>query len=636
MGRLLRPDAPVLTTLLLLACAGPDEGITPQPDRAAGERAPLTSTCDDTDEVRCLLPWPSSRFTAQDPATSTGLRVAVEPEAWPVEEDLSWLGLADGFSRLSAVATAFDAALDADGLDGSLLLLVAEPGEPSFGQVVPLELETIVQGNLTPETLIIGRPAEPLVANADHVVVVLDSLRTDAGEPLPDERPTQVALGLEAALNDDEEALRAYHAPTLLLLDATGIEPEAVLRVWDFTTRSTEDPWRRVLALREAVATAGPPSAVVDALELREAPQLLRVTGRLPGCPRFLDDDDALVLGDDGLPVLQGEHEVDFRVFVPEGGGDYPVALYGHGTGGGVTDGSFAEALAGEGWGKANLHWRGWNEDELLGTLTSLGPFLEGSARSTGGVLQSMSDGFCLSRALEGELGDALAAKTLGGEPNPAGGRRPDMAEPMWVGRSMGGTLGAVFAAAHTDIVAGALNVPGGGWSHMIPRSWLYEYGVQAMMAAHYDDEIDQTLALIVAQGVWDEVDGAVWADRAVERGLVFLLQESIGDPIVPNPGTEILARALGAVQLEPAVEVVEGLDAQPGPLATSALEQFRVASDEMFAIHDFVDDDTYAAQAAHEQLAAFATSVAVGAPEIAHPETCTDHGVDGSCDFSE
>ncbi len=627
--------APLLP--LLLACTAPPNAVPPQIDRLSGVRAPLSASCDAQDALRCLLPWPSNAFTVPDASSATGLRLALAPEALPIDDDPSFLNLAEGFSRITGLAAGFEAALDESSLDGALLLLEAQPGRQGYGQAVPLLTEQLTQGELTPETLLIGRPLAPLAANADHVAVVLDSLRDAEGAALPVQRLTRVALELEAPADPSEEALRAYHAPTRSLLEQAGIEPGGVLRVWDFTTRSQEDPWRRTQALFEAMGQVEEWSAVVDTAELRDDPVALRVSGRIEDVPLFTDEEGWLVLDEDGLPLQQGSHEVSFRVFVPVGTGDYPVAFYGHGTGGGVTDGSFDDELASAGYAKANLAWTGWNEDELLDTLTSLSRFFEGSSRSTAGLLQSLADGMALSLALEGSLEEALAADSLAGLDNPAAGRRPNLSAPLWTGRSMGGTLGVVFATAHPSVQAGALNVPGAGWSHLIPRSWLYEYGVEAVMATTYDDELDQALALIAGQLAWDDVDGAVWADLALDQGMAFLLQESIGDPILPNLGSEILAASLGAVQLDPCIEDIAGLDHSSEPVvAASAIEQFHVASEEMFDIHDFIDDDTLAAQAAREQLTMLAESARAGSPQLAHPEICLEQGWDGSCDFGE
>ena len=95
------PEICVLGVALLLMPGCESNDLPSQPDREPGQRTPLTSACDRLDELRCLLPWPSSTFTAVDSSTETGLRLAVEASSLFVEDDPSALNRADGFSRIT-------------------------------------------------------------------------------------------------------------------------------------------------------------------------------------------------------------------------------------------------------------------------------------------------------------------------------------------------------------------------------------------------------------------------------------------------------------------------------------------------------------------------------------------------------
>ena len=630
----------MLLPLLLLACnPGEDSGLTMPLDRAPGERAPLTASCDAQDPLRCHLPWPSSRFTKLDETTTTGLRLAVNEFELPIEDNPTFLNLSDGFSRIGGLATGFEGTLDPGSLEGSMLLFVAQPGHAEYGASWPLRLELREGGSSSsPEALVIGRPLRALPANADHVAVLLDSLTDADGGGLPVERDTLLALGLEEPTDADEAALVAYHAPTRSLLAEQGISSVRVLRIWDFTTRSQLDATRRGRALQEAATEAGAagPDVSIDSVEWRDDELLAVVLGTLQGLPYFRTVEDNLALGEDGMPVQQGTHDVPFRVCIPVGSGDWPVALYGHGTGGQLEDDAFDEALAAEGFGKVNLRFTGWTGDEVMETFTGLGYFLQGSARSTAGLLQALSDGMAVSAALDSTLGDALAAETLGGEPNPAAGRRPDVSEPIWVGGSLGGTMGAVVSAAHPDIRYGVLNVPGAGWTHMIPDSHTWEEFLRLILGASYDDPIDEQLAMVMGQGAWDDVDGAAWIEAAAEKESVFLLQESMGDPILRNICTEILAGSLGATQIDPSLEEIVDLEHSDGPvMGATAIEQFRVPDTGAYDVHGFAARDTLAGDAALEQILEFMSSALAGEPSISHPEGCSGVTEDGSCDFT-
>ena len=94
--------------LFLAACAPASDAPSGIVDREAGDRTPLSGLCDDTDPTRCALPWPSSTFTGVDKSTQTGLRVVVTPHALPVDDDVDFMNAANGFSRISGIATAFE------------------------------------------------------------------------------------------------------------------------------------------------------------------------------------------------------------------------------------------------------------------------------------------------------------------------------------------------------------------------------------------------------------------------------------------------------------------------------------------------------------------------------------------------
>ena len=107
-------NARILPLLLVIgaACNRGDFDVT---ERAPGARAPLSADCDDQDPLRCLLPWPSSAYLVANPDTATGVQVDVEASSLPIVDDPKFLNAADGFSRLTPVATAWPYRLDVGG-----------------------------------------------------------------------------------------------------------------------------------------------------------------------------------------------------------------------------------------------------------------------------------------------------------------------------------------------------------------------------------------------------------------------------------------------------------------------------------------------------------------------------------------
>ncbi len=634
----------LLALVGLGACAADDAGSVRVVPREAGVRGPLSAPCDLTDDTRCALPWPSNTFTVADASTATGLRVAVTTEATPVDDDLTFMNLADGFSRATGVVFGFEVPVDlaaADwnpasslSADSPLQVINIQSGHPLEGQRMAYRSEW--RDLSTPRDsryLLVGRPVQVLAPDADHVAVVLSSVGS-AERP----REVEVALGLTPPTTDYEALRAGYFAPVVDALTRSGVDLESVVRLTEFTTRSAADPTHRMHHMMD-VLDQGVEDLDVEIESVSVAPSAgvaAIVRGKLTGAPSFLQEDGHLALDSRGLPRVVGLTDITFRLSIPAAEGDYRIALFGHGTGGDVTDPSFDDELGQEGIGKLSLRFDGWTGDDFVFTLVNFATFLEGSARSTAGLMQALAGGTVLLTALDGVLGETMAGETLLGEPNPAAGRYPLTDDVAWLGGSMGGTMGAVVVSADPRLQTAVLNVPGAGWTHMVPYSLLYESGMESIMLEVYNDPLDLQVAMVMAQNNWDDVDGAVWGDEALEAGGTFLLQQVMDDPILPNLGTELLANALQAGQLSPSLQSVVGLQPVEGVVTSgAALTQFRVPEEGQYDVHGFAGRDTLAADAALEQILHLLLTTWAGAPEIIHPTICSEVGSDDRCDFS-
>lgn len=618
---------------VLFACS--DETLLP---RKAGERRPLTSTCGVMDSTRCLLPWPSNGF-AERSATDTGLLLALEADAFEYVEDPSSLNLADGFSRVTPIMTGFPGRIApgsvGDGLEGSLRLINAQPDSGRFGEVEALRLQ--VYRTRDGESFLLGFPRRRLEAGSDYVVVVLDELETEDGSELAPERTTLVALGLVSPSSEDEERLVAYFAPIRELLRDKGIPFERVLRVWDFTTRSEADPLRRVQAMRAAAIGAlenGEVSLVIDKVEQGQGDIALIVEARLSGLPGFRTKEGDLVFADRYTPTRVGPHDTPIRLVLPRGTGDYDVALYGHGTGGSFRDDAFDSDMAAAGILKAGVHFHGWDEEVIL-TLGSLVQMLKGTSRSSAGLMQALADLAAIQRAVPTLVADALAQAEVGGVTNPSPGRRPRAVPPVWTGGSLGGTMGMVHASADPDLRHAVLNVPGAAWTHFIPGSDIYEM-MKTIMRDNFGGEADMMLAIAMSQNNWDDVDGAVWAGAAGLERPIALLQQSMGDPILPGPGTEMAAAVLDAVHVGPPLEQILDLPVRNEAVGRSAITQFKVPQGSVFEVHGFAARNTPAGRAARDQIFGFLQSSLAGTSRIDFPQGCVESGREQTCDFSQ
>ncbi|MDX2012858.1 MAG: hypothetical protein SFW67_21850 [Myxococcaceae bacterium] len=621
-----------LVGLLVLVACGPSG---PAP-RAPGTRAPLPVGCDAQDTTRCLLPWPNNAFTVKDETTPTGLRVALERRWLPNPDAPEPLNRLDGFSVVGALAVGFDRPVQvATGPQRATALRVFQgsPGE-GRGTEVPLRL-SLTADSTSPASLLIGYPLRPFAYDTDYVAVALDEVTGADGARLEAPRRVRVALALEAPQDDAEAALAAYHAPTRALLRDVSVEAGRVLRVWDFTTRSVESvraPFEAMRAATLAAVAAG--SVTVEFSSARPlGADALELRGTVRGLLRFVDGGGLL---GPGLPVATGVRTVPLRVVLPRVSAPYPFVVYGHGTGGTVNDDTFDGDIVGLGAGKLNLEFDGWTETTALDTLIGLDKRYTGSERSTARLLQSLADASALEALLDGALGEALTAPMLLGVANPAAGQRNDPARRVYAGGSLGGTMGYVHALTEPRVTAAVLNVPGAGWTHFVPTSGPFT-ALDALFGTTTPSALDRALSVVMTQGSWDPVDGAAWAATGVRPGLVALVQESMGDPILPNIGTHLVATSSNAVQVGAVLEPVEGVSRVPVAEGRTALTQFRISNRNTDPIdrHGFGGRDTSAGRAAREQIRAFIDSAWRGAPRIAVPPGCTRAGLD-SCDFGE
>jgi len=221
----------------------------------------------------------------------------------------------------------------------------------------------------------------------------------------------------------------------------------------------------------------------------------------------------------------------------------------------------------------------------------------------------------------------------LGGQPNPAAGRRPDLSRATWTGGSLGGTMGLAYTGVSDRIRHAVLNVPGGAWTHFIPGSELY-IALRPAMAGGQSSYMDFRMALAMSQGAWDDVDGANWADELAEGDGAALVQQSMGDTVLPNPGSEFAAGAVGATQLGAVLREVPGIPHAEEVVGSSGYTQFGAPGTSPLSVHGFAARDGVAGAAAREQIFDFISSVLEGTPRIRVPQACRDNTPAGSCDF--
>jgi hypothetical protein len=133
-----------------------------------------------------------------------------------------------------------------------------------------------------------------------------------------------------------------------------------------------------------------------------------------------------------------------------------------------------------------------------------------------------------------------------------------------------------------------------------------------------------------MAQTIFDPADGATFGELSRAGGDVYLIQESMGDRVLPNPGSEFVAITAGATQVgTPLAEIVD-LEQAESVAGASGITQFRVYDEGLYDVHGFAARDTPAGNAAFDQIQSFLHSAWDGAPLITVPAGCPS----GVCDF--
>lgn len=633
--------------------AGP---ITPVADRREGERQALALGCDPTDPARCLMPWPSASFMRDDEVQATRVRLDI-PQAGVVrDDDVAGLNRADGFSRATPLITAFSANIDqaslGDGVTGAVRIIVADG--PMRGTLVPVRSTLVApQDTRFPETGLVAYPRTLLAAATEHIVVVTDDLRVTEGPALTANDETRAALGLQTPRTPAQEHLRAWHAPTRTLLQRANIDPARVLRVWGFVTRSHDQPLAALRAMRARAIEAlrdGSATVRIDSVSVPSDPTAaLLVNGKIVGLPRWVND-RRLLTRQAGVPVTVAgmTYDAPFRVLLPRGGmGPYPAVVFGHGMGGEVTDSSFDHLLTNAGAAKINIRFDGLTELEMAPTFLGFSRMNLGVEQAESVLLQALAGGMAVIHSMRGvtpegvalpaasNLRDILAAPMVGTMVNPLAGRHANPDTLTWAGGSLGGTMGITMVNAEPQFLAGVANVPGAAWSHFLIRSVLFDL-VRAGLQRIYNSTLDIHLQLAVSQTHWDEVDGAVWAD-AQENPHPLLIQEAMGDPVLPNLGTEFAASSLGAVQVGAVLVPMSGVTSVDAADGRTTITQFRGPSSITDAsdIHGFAARSGLHTDAALEQIETFLRSAWAGRARAVLPRNCANNTPARSCDFS-
>ncbi|OGQ13694.1 MAG: hypothetical protein A2138_27950 [Deltaproteobacteria bacterium RBG_16_71_12] len=378
-----------------------------------------------------------------------------------------------------------------------------------------------------------------------------------------------------------------FDADVFPVVERAGIARGALQLAWDFTTGSDErttDDMLHARAASLAAIDASPPVVTVDAvfeddevaLAVDDHPELTwRMIYGTFTAPRVVEGNEPgtkLLRDADGLPMAEGAIEVPFIAAVPasvrDGAAGMPV-LFGHGFFGskdeleGFAARNIMNAVRGVGFA---IDWQGMSDADIGRVVATVGGEVDKSIDFAERVPQAMVNWHALSRAIESGAFFGHDAFTR----PPARPGRDELRVPVidvskptcFIGISMGHILGGTMTALNPDVRRTALQVGGAAFSTMMFRARPFSRFL-FLMDISMPDALDQQKLHAHMQSQLDRIDPASYARFLFDEELPIgpsnapdgrhaLLQMGVGDPQVPNIGTELHARTLG-------VPVVEG-----------------------------------------------------------------------------
>jgi hypothetical protein len=529
-----------------------------------------SSDCDPLMPEGCALPWPSNHYLVEDSSRVTGFGLEFGPTSLPANRDgdhvdpTAWQRM-DGYGVGSPIVVYFEGLDDSNlpnekALAESLadtspvLLFAVKDGSlkriPCFAELDPMAA-------LDDEAMLFIRPGvvfEP----ATRYVVALRHLSHRDGTAIP---PSIAFQALRAGQTSDTPLAgrQARFDEVFNLLEAAGVDVQALVLAWDFHTASHEALHGTMVHMRDtafdALGPKGPILTVTEkapdqpkrpglehftseesphiAIQLRgtfEVPHFLSeitVAGGLPGWA-FHDPVNF-------RPQINGTRQAEFRIRIPWSvldGTPAGIIMHGHGQNGthSQIQADFYDEIA----QKENVVIIGCN---MIGMATEDVPTISGIIYDisffhalTDRIHQGLLEHLLLIRGVRERLPELpeLADVNLVMDPEAV----------YYAGISQGGIYGATLTALSQDFTRAHLGVPGSNYGLLVRRSKNFKEFFMMLHVA-YPDFIDKGILLGAIQTLWDQVDPVSYY-RHIKK-----------DPLPNTPAHEVLmASATGDYQV--------------------------------------------------------------------------------------
>lgn len=554
----------------------------------------IAPECNPLGGDRCVLPFPTSLYLADDPDSPTGVRLDIPDGALPTNEDGAPIdpGLFnthDGFSPAAPILSAFAVGVDPSNLpswtdfDASLaadcptVLVDMETGE-----LVPHFAELDARAPFPEEQALYIRPAVLLEGGRRYAVAIRNNLKAVGGGELP--RPEGFQAILDGSTTDHErlERIRPRYADIFAALAEHGIEPDELVVAWDFVTASRESLRRDMLAARDAALDLLAESMDDLTIEItRDEPsgdeRFAREIEGFFEAPLFLSEggeptiDSRLLRGPDGLPRPDGLYRVPFDAMIPacalEAEAPVPMLVYGHGLLGDsdqVMSGGTRTAAAGLCMVAIGTDLRGMATMDVPNVVRTLADVSRGPLIFDT-LIQGVVNHIALVQVARARMASELFV-------NDADQGLVDADTVHYYGISQGGIFGGTIAAYDPVIQRAVLQVGAMNYSMMLERSGDWPTYALVLHGA-YQNALDVALILSLMQTQWDTTDPVAVSDAMLTGGIPgvpekqVLMQIAVADVEVSNLASEYQVRSMGIPLLTPSVEEPWRIEPAEGPL---------------------------------------------------------------------
>lgn len=554
------------------------------------EPVPVTMRVPDGSRQAFLdTPWPSDLLRRPDGGID--LRAFPNPQnVQTLEEYLELFQSAPGYASSGALYFHVEGGVDPSSLPKDPAASMSEDASVFLVELaaptrrIPIEHRVYEDGTaFLPAGSVAVLPLLGAVVRGPSALVVTRKARHATGAPLG---PSEDMRALLTCASLDVEPAPDCGPYERLLSDlGLGVDEVALMQIFTpyEATKGLEAAFEWLLEQQPPAVTGLVKTEVRQLYTVYEGVVTLAQFQRgTPPYRSFDGQSGGFVLDDEGVPVVQRYEDVRFVLTVPKGTapqGGWPVAVYGHGTGGnlysGVGDGPRAEAhqLARAGYAMLatseplHLGRAGFAAgSEEIDTFNFLNP-LAGRDNWRQSALEK-------AQLIHSVVNLSLSAEVTGGAPIAF-----DEERVSYFGHSQGGIVGALLLGVEHRVEGAFLSGAGAGFAPSLIEKTepvSLEQVLRTLLSLPADEVVDRFHPVPNLLQIWIEPSeplnyGRLWRERSERRMPHLVATAGLVDPYTPKSTQFGLAGAFGLPVVEPVaerVEVVEllGIGTTAGP----------------------------------------------------------------------